>query len=81
LVVDGETGFLVPPGDAAALAAKIEYLLDHPDIAKRMGEVGEARLRRDFSVSRMVAETVKLYESAVANSRSRHARNGAVNRL
>jgi glycosyltransferase involved in cell wall biosynthesis len=69
LVVDGETGFLVPPGDAAALASRIEYLLDHPDVAKRMGEAGEARLKREFSVTRMVAETVELYESAVADAR------------
>src|SRR5262249_61588037 len=33
LVVDGETGFLVPPENPDALAAKIEYLLDNPDVA------------------------------------------------
>lgn len=65
LVVDGETGFLVPPQNPDALAAKIEYLLDNPDIARRMGEAGEARLRREFSIARMVEKTVKLYESAV----------------
>src|SRR5207253_371925 len=40
LVVDGETGFLVPPRDPDALAAKVEYLLDRRDIAIRMGEAG-----------------------------------------
>ena len=71
LVVDGETGFLVPPKNPDALAAKIEYLLDHPDIARHMGEAGEARLRRTFSTGRMVAETVKLYKRAVANAQGR----------
>ena len=66
LVVDGETGFLVPPKQPAALAAKIEYLLDRPDIARRMGAAGEARLRRRFSTDTMVDETIKLYERAVA---------------
>ena len=66
LVVDGETGFLVPPKQPEALAAKIEYLLDRPDIARRMGAAGEARLRRRFSTDTMVDETIKLYERAVA---------------
>ena len=72
LVVDGETGFLVPPRRPDALAAKIEYLLDNPDIAKRMGEAGEARIRRDFSVARMLEKTASLYEVALmAHSRAR----------
>jgi glycosyltransferase involved in cell wall biosynthesis len=71
LVVDGETGFLVPPQNPDVLATKIEYLLDHPDIARRMGEAGEARLRREFSITRMVEETVKLYQLAIANSKGR----------
>lgn len=73
LVVDGETGFLVPRQQPDVLAAKIEYLLDHPDIARQMGEAGEARLRRKFSTETMVAETVTLYERAVANA-PRHRR-------
>src|SRR5437899_4057343 len=44
LVVDGQTGFLVPPAKPEALVAKIEYLLDNPNDARRMGEAGEARL-------------------------------------
>ena len=69
LVVDGETGFLVPPQNPDALAAKIAYLLDHPDIVSHMGKAGEAKLRREFSLTRMVEETVKLYELIVANAK------------
>ena len=69
LVVDGETGFLVPPANSDAVAATIEYLLDNPTIARRMGETGEARLRRDFSITRMVEETIGLYKLAIANSK------------
>src|SRR5438128_5970291 len=71
LVVDGETCFLVPSETPEALVGKIEYLLANPDIARRMGEAGEARLRREFSITRMVEETVKLYELAIANSKRR----------
>ena len=71
LVVDGQTGFLVPPQNPDALAAKVEYLLDNPETARQMGEAGEARLRRKFSTARMVEETVDLYKLAVANGRGR----------
>ena len=69
LVVDGETGLLVPPANPDAVAAKIEYLLDNPTIAKRLGEAGEARLRREFSITKMIEETIQLYKRAIANSK------------
>ncbi len=71
LVEDGQTGFLVPARDPDTLAAKVEYLLDNPDIARRMGEAGEARLRHKFSTARMIEETVELYRLATAKSRGR----------
>jgi len=40
VVLDGETGLLVPKGGAAALAAAIGRLLDGPELARRMGEAG-----------------------------------------
>jgi glycosyltransferase involved in cell wall biosynthesis len=59
-VLDGETGYLVPIGDAAALAERIVHVLDHPDEARRVAE--EARRRAQaFSEERMVAETIALY--------------------
>ena len=60
-VVDGETGFLVPVGNAEALAERIVYVLEHPDDARRVAD--EARRRAQaFSVERMVAETLALYD-------------------
>jgi glycosyltransferase involved in cell wall biosynthesis len=43
LVTDGENGFLVPPGDAPALAGAISRILDDPDLAVRMGEASARR--------------------------------------
>jgi glycosyltransferase involved in cell wall biosynthesis len=76
LVADGETGFLVPPGDPDALAARIEYLLDHPAVAHRMGEAGKERLRQGFSITRMVEDTLRLYNLASAGSRRVALRDG-----
>jgi glycosyltransferase involved in cell wall biosynthesis len=58
LVADGETGLLVPPDDAAALAGAVERALADP----ALGQAGLARARRDFSVQRMADRTLALYE-------------------
>ena len=59
LVVDGETGFLVAPNDPAALAAAVERALAEP----ALGEAGQARARREFSVAAMADRTAELYRS------------------
>ena len=59
---DGETGFLVPPGDIAALGAKIEEALSLP--AQRRDAMASAAVRsvRDnFSTARMCAATLEVY--------------------
>jgi glycosyltransferase involved in cell wall biosynthesis len=61
IVVDGETGLLVPPDDAAALAAAVNRVLADP---AGYGERGQARARGEFSVARMADRTLAVYESA-----------------
>jgi glycosyltransferase involved in cell wall biosynthesis len=68
LVIDGETGFLVPPSDPEALADRVRCLLDHPEVAHRMGAAGEARLKREFSIAGMVAGTIAVYRRALADA-------------
>jgi glycosyltransferase involved in cell wall biosynthesis len=61
-VVAGETGLLVPPGDAKALAQAIISLLEMPAVEREsMGARAAARVRAKFSTERMVAETFELY--------------------
>ncbi len=52
-VDDGETGLLVPPGDADALRAAMERLLANPDLATRMGVRGFEQVRDVFNDRRM----------------------------
>ncbi len=59
LVVDGKTGVLVSPDDAAALAAGVERALAEPGF----GPAGRARARSEFSVARMADRTAALYRS------------------
>lgn len=49
LVVDGVTGFIVPPGDIAAAAARLQTLLADPALAARMGAAGRDRVRTQFN--------------------------------
>ncbi len=49
IVIDGETGRLVPPGDPAALAAALVELLGDPARASALGEAGRRRYEREFT--------------------------------
>ncbi|MGI8421996.1 MAG: glycosyltransferase family 4 protein [Gaiellaceae bacterium] len=62
IVVDGETGLLVPPDDPAALSTAILRVLRDPG---RLGEAGRERARREFSVARMAERTVEVYRKAL----------------
>ena len=63
---DGETGFLVPPGDSEALAAKIAYALDHPDHAARVGAAGRKRVGELWSWRHTAEQTVEQYRVLLA---------------
>ena len=54
LVSDGETGFLVPPGDVGELAARMSWVLAHPDRAVEMGRDARKFARVYFSTHRYV---------------------------
>ena len=65
LVVDGETGLLVPPGDSAALAGAISGLLSDRELASRLGEAGRLRAERRFDPERMARRVLEVYEDVV----------------
>jgi glycosyltransferase involved in cell wall biosynthesis len=56
LVIDGETGVLVPPDDAAALAQAIERLLRDRDSRARIAAAGFERVRSRFAMDRGIAD-------------------------
>lgn len=64
-VVRDETGLLVPPADAGALARAIERLITDPDLRSRMGEAGRERVQRMFTMERMVAEMEEVFAQAL----------------
>jgi len=61
VVIDGETGFLVPPGDPDALAEAINKLLNDPVLRKRFGQAGRKRVEKCFTIEETVRKTEDLY--------------------
>jgi glycosyltransferase involved in cell wall biosynthesis len=66
LVVDGETGLLVPLGDAAGLRAALERLLGDAELRRRLGEAARERIRRRFTWNAVLDATIELYRGAAA---------------
>ncbi|MCL2324288.1 MAG: glycosyltransferase family 4 protein [Actinomycetia bacterium] len=65
VVIDGETGILVAPGDTDAFAAALTELLLDPERAQKMGAAGAKRARERFSEQQMIAHYVELFNGLV----------------
>jgi glycosyltransferase involved in cell wall biosynthesis len=70
LVIDGATGYLVPPADAGALSRRILDALRNPEQSARMAAQGRRRALSQFGMRRMVESVERLYEEL--NIRDRH---------
>jgi glycosyltransferase involved in cell wall biosynthesis len=65
LVIDGETGILVPPKSHHALANSISMLLDDSDLVSKLGRNAKEKIRRDFTAAKMIRRYVgKFHEIA-----------------
>lgn len=74
VVVDGVTGLLVPPGDAAALRSAVERLLADPVLRRRMGREGRRRVAAQCARDRVAEATLQVYAAPperAASSRPR----------
>src|SRR5579883_469651 len=79
IIVHGQTGLLVPPGDPAALAAAILRLLADDSLRAALAANGQAWVRRRFDRHRQIQATQELYVSAWRESceKRAYARGGA----
>jgi glycosyltransferase involved in cell wall biosynthesis len=64
-VVDGQTGYLVPPNNPEALAQKLALLHDSPRTAQRMGWAGMRRAHQSFTWRSVAAQIAAVYEAAI----------------
>lgn len=67
-VINGETGFVVPPKDVTRMAEAICKILLNRERAKSMGERGEERVRRHFNFDKMIKEYENIYDAIVKKS-------------
>lgn len=67
LVTTGETGFLVNPSDPQTMAQKIEELIENSELRKKMGAMGNERIRSHFSHDRMLINYMHLYSQICNN--------------
>jgi len=65
VVVDGETGFLIPSRDPKKLAEKVITLIENKPLRKKFGENGRRRAKKTYSLDRMVKETEEVYCEAL----------------
>ncbi|WP_025209244.1 N,N'-diacetylbacillosaminyl-diphospho-undecaprenol alpha-1,3-N-acetylgalactosaminyltransferase [Hippea sp. KM1] len=61
VVDNGVNGFLVPVKDSKALAEKIEFLIDNPEIRKEFGKRGREKVLKEFDVKIVVEQYLRLY--------------------
>jgi glycosyltransferase involved in cell wall biosynthesis len=67
IIVDGETGHLVPPEDHQSLATQIGCILKDPAKARHMGMQGKSRAKELFSLQRLVRDMADLFEDPYKN--------------
>lgn len=65
VVIEGETGFVVPPRDAHALADRVLPLLDDAGLRARMGANGRALVERSYSIDKMLDRMEAVYQNLV----------------
>jgi glycogen(starch) synthase len=65
IILHRQTGLVVPPQDAEALAEAITYLLDRPQLAEEMGLAGRKRIREEFNLQRTASAYEEIYHRLI----------------
>ncbi len=66
IVRDGVDGYLVAPGDAQALTARLAFLLSRPELRRQLGARARARVEAVFSLTRMLDRTESVYRAVLS---------------
>jgi glycosyltransferase involved in cell wall biosynthesis len=69
IIVDGQTGYLVPPGDAETLASRAIELLQNPELREQFGRAGRERAAELFTIERMIDKLESLFRRAIDERR------------
>lgn len=75
MILDGKTGILVTPGNAAELARGIGWLIEHPQERDKMAKEAEAMVGKEYAFPAQARRYVKIYESMLSKKYSRKDKN------
>ena len=67
LIEDGISGLLVPERDGEAIAQKVSYLIEHPEIWTDMGKAGRDRVEEKYDMHRLNDQLVDIYKSVLSS--------------
>jgi glycosyltransferase involved in cell wall biosynthesis len=65
IIANGDTGFIAPPGDVAALTQALVTLIDNPDLRLNMGESAMKRVAAQFAAERNAYRLLTLVKSII----------------
>jgi glycosyltransferase involved in cell wall biosynthesis len=76
VTIDGETGFLIPPGDTERLSQAIATLVGDAELRQRLGREGQQRFTEQFRHQTMTRQIRSVYEQVLADQHARESRSG-----
>lgn len=62
-VLDGKSGFLVPELNVEALAERLHYLIEHPEVWPEMGRCGRDFVEKHYDIKKLNQQLVKIYQN------------------
>jgi len=76
VVIDGSTGYLIPPGDVDQLASRLLRLIEDPALRQTLGEQGRAHAQPLFSHQTMTHQLREIYQQLLRNANVRSGKGG-----
>jgi len=70
VVIDGESGFLVPERDINAISAKLDYLIRHPDRWGSMGRYGRKLIEERYDIGKLNSRLVNIYNGLLTGDKN-----------
>lgn len=68
MIVDGQTGVLMPPKNAEALRDRLLLLLSDPELCRKLGENARKKVEAEFSMEQNIKQLLAVYQ-AIAEDR------------
>ena len=62
-IIDGKNGFLVKEGDYEALAEKILYMIDHPELWPEFGRFGREHIKKNYDSKVLIEKQIEFYKN------------------